>query len=86
MFSAAANGYSFSYQGGYLNFSICLTKNVLCELKKNKSQNKFHFVENKIDSMQQELTLQQIFFLPKYLRGISSGQLLQEFTYANRAL
>jgi hypothetical protein len=52
MTSAAAKG--LSYQGGYLNFSTCFMKNVLLEQKMIKSQNKCHFVENKIDIMQHD--------------------------------
>jgi hypothetical protein len=43
-------------------------------------------MENKTDILQHDLKLEDISFLPKYIKSISSGVLLHEFTYANRAL
>jgi hypothetical protein len=44
--------------GGYLNFSTCFMKNILCEQKMIKSQNKCFFVENKTNIMQHVLKMQ----------------------------
>jgi len=58
MSSAAAKSSPLSYQGSYLNFSTCFTRNVLLEQKMINSRNKCHFVENKTDIMQHDVKLQ----------------------------
>jgi hypothetical protein len=45
---------TFKQWGGYLNFSVCSTKNmnVICDKKKVKFRNEWHFMVNKAEILQ----------------------------------
>jgi hypothetical protein len=43
-------------------------KIILIEQEKKNLQNKWHFVENKTEIMQDVLKMQEIYLLPKYIK------------------
>jgi len=52
---------------------------VLFELKNIKLRNKLHFLENKKNSRQHVLKIQEISLLPKYIKLIPRGALCRLF-------